>query len=134
MHKVIAEWIPKLRFDSLSITNKRRIVFCRKNIFKYCPLLLDLTYAIWVHCINYQFMCLSASWQWKGANEHPKISAVIVKIIIGLTHSKARRPTSSIEDIFMAFTTRLMSSVICFILLKLAIVEIATTAGKIKQN
>ena len=65
---------------------------------------------------------------------HPRISAVLVKIIIiGLLskYSKARRPTSSIEDIFIAFTTRLMSSVICFILLKLAIVEIATTAGKI---
>ena len=59
----------------------------------------------------------------------------ILKIITGLSkHSKARRPTSSIEDIFIAFTTRLMSSVICFILLKLAIVEIATTARKTKQK
>ena len=30
--------------------------------------------------INYKFMCLSAYWQWKLANERARISAVIVKL------------------------------------------------------
>ena len=32
------------------------------------------------HRLNYKFMCLSAYWQWKWANEHAKISAFIAKI------------------------------------------------------
>ena len=31
------------------------------------------------HRINYKFMCLSAYWQWKLANERARISTVIVK-------------------------------------------------------
>ena len=42
--------------------------------------------------INYKFMCLSAYWQWKLANEHARISAVIVKLtIIGMSNIKEGR-------------------------------------------
>ena len=32
-----------------------------------------------IDSLNYKFMCLSAYWQWKLANERTRISAVIVK-------------------------------------------------------
>ena len=33
-------------------------------------------------CTDYKFMCLSAYWKWKLANEHVRISAVSVKFLL----------------------------------------------------
>jgi len=35
-----------------------------------------------MHRRNYKFICLSAYWQWKLANDHVRISAVIVQNVM----------------------------------------------------
>ena len=45
---------------------------------KNCPIVRSRTLP---HCINYKFMCLSAYWRCKLANERARIFAVIVKYV-----------------------------------------------------
>ena len=67
--------------NSLSITGQthEKLTSVCFVMIKNCQIVRSrsLTY-----CINYKFMCLSAYWQWKLANEHAGISAVIAKIHI----------------------------------------------------
>ena len=74
--EAIAEWIRWLLWQCYDRTDAWKTDVNLFFTIKNCQIVLSRSF---MHRINYKFICLSAYWQWKLANERARVSAVIVK-------------------------------------------------------
>ena len=109
IHKSIAEWILRLLwqcYDEIHCQYRdRRTKHWRQFVFFFLPCITDCQIVRLAFCsrslthrINYKFMCLSAYWQWKLANERARIAAVIIKLVIWF-RSSGFSPWHSIKNL-----------------------------------